>query len=195
MPFAAFARRFGKPRAGSASSLKSLRLNDSSALALFSGTVGCGVFADGLISVASIRESAARDLGAWRGHLPADARPFASTAFGTFFFLDTRHVWVLETQYGILTEATLSIDEILAALAGGELDDRLRSGLFSQWHALGGDLSSHCVLCPRPAIALGGEWRADALGVVPVPVYLHFTGGIFADAEPNAVVIQRASDA
>ena len=45
----------------------------------------------------------------------------------------------------------------------------------------------HYVLSPTPALALGGELRADRLAAVPLSVYLTFTAGLFDDHLPPEI--------
>lgn len=102
-------------------------------------------------------------------------------------------VWIVEPQYGIVVESAIPLGEFFDGLASSAVfDGRLRAPLLHQWLALGGALPAHCVLCPRPALALGGEWNAHALAVMLMPVYLLFTAGLFNGDMP--VTVERATD-
>jgi hypothetical protein len=194
LDLAAFTECFGTPRAGSAADLAALGLGDSEALRAFASAIGCGVFAEGLLSVASARE-AVEELEGWEAHLPAGARLFATSAFGTLFLADDNQVWVVETQYGIVVEASYGVAEFFDVIVKPEIiRRRLRGQLFAEWIDRGGSLPTDSVLCPRPALALGGEWRCDNLAPVTLPVYLGFTAGLFTPGTESAVRIERLSD-
>lgn len=186
--------RYGAPISGSAGNLTTQGLDALPSIRNFASTVGAGVFADGLISVASVRECELQSLFGWEQHLPTGARVFACSAFGTLFATLRDVVWVVDTQYGIVTESTETVLAFFGVLAESQTSEGLlRSALFREWLRRGGILPTDSVLCPRPALALGGEWHANALAPMSLPVYLLFTAGLFA-AGDNAVILQRVSN-
>ena len=194
MAFGEFVTRYGKPRAGSSANLRPLGLEDSSALRAFTDSVGAGVFGNGLISVASIREGNGGLFG-WEWWLPGRARLFATSAFGTLFATDRESLWVVDTQYGLVVESTIGLADFLGLLAAEQITrQRLRAPLFAEWQQLGGDLPSHCVLCPLPALALGGSWQAQSLSIMTLPVYLTFTAGLFPSDIDTTIRVERVGD-
>lgn len=172
--FEMFEEKFGKAAEGTASSLSALALPPSDDLAAFDREVGFGVFRGGLFSVVSVRENVP-DLAGWERVLRANARLFASTAFGVFFFTTTgEDVLVLETQYGSVVESEMRIAEVLKLYTDDAFrESQLRSPIFERF---GNQLAPTSVLCPCPAIALGGQW--DIMQAMPLHEYLGFTAGL-----------------
>jgi hypothetical protein len=172
-------QQFGRPRAETASTIERLGLAHSGTLKQFVVEIGGGIFADGLFSVLSVREQV-DDLGEWQDWLPPDARLFACSAFGFLFLTRGDDVWLVDTQYGEILEADCSLEEaILQFTQLTTQEEILRSSLFQIWNEMIGLLPSNSVLCPIPAIALGGTWTATTLSVMTLPIYLSFTGQIF----------------
>jgi hypothetical protein len=173
-----FVECFGRPQQETGA-LKSLGLEDSDSIREFDRDVGCGVFADGLLSVGSIRESDV-DLCGWASWVPNDARLFASSAFGILYLTRGDDVWVVDTQEGVVVQSNLSIVELILQLTTPELiRGSLRGELFAQWIDRCGALPSRSVLCPTPALALGGSWAVESLAPVTLAVYLAFTSALF----------------
>lgn len=81
-----FTMELGVPRASTAVPLGELGLADQPDLVAFVRETGGGIFAGGLVSVASLRERAI-DLSAWRAWLPENAVPFASSAVGSVYLV------------------------------------------------------------------------------------------------------------
>lgn len=191
MSFEAFVQEFGRPRAGTGVALATLKLGHSKPLQAFVAEVGGGVFADGLISIASTREDVL-ELGGWQAWLPAGARLFGCGAFG--FLLTTRgeDVWLVDTQYGQVIESDMSIPQLLTQLTDpGSRDEDLRAPLFNFWNRMTGPLDPKSVLCPTPAIPLGGQWSVETLSVMTLPVYLSFTGQLFAPGAGMPAEVRR----
>ena len=191
MSFDAFAAEFGKPHAGTSVDLSALHLEASKPLQDFVATVGGGVFSDGLISVASVRESVS-SLGGWEAWLPARTRLFGTSAFG--FLLATRgeDVWLVDTQYGQVVESDMPITEVLEQFADPQTrDEYLRTPLFQLWNRMTGPLDSKSVLSPTPAIPMGGQWSVETLSVMTLPVYLAFTGQMFAPGAGMPAEVRR----
>jgi hypothetical protein len=183
MSFEAFAAEFGTPRAGTAADLSALHLDASKPLQDFVAAVGGGVFADGLISVASVRENVG-SLGGWETWLPAGARLFGTSAFGFLLVTRGEDVWLVDTQYGQVVESDMTIPEVLDQFAEPQTrDEYLRTPLFQLWNRMTGPLDPKSVLSPTPAISLGGQWSVETLSVTALPIHLSFTGQLFA---PNA---------
>ena len=172
--FDLFATKLGRAGQDTASSLAELALPPSTALESFEREVGFGVFRGGLFSVVSVREKVP-DLGGWERVLRANAKLFASTAFGVFFFTTTgKNVLVLETQYGSVVESDMDISEVLNLYTDDAFrSEELREPLFQRF---GHGLAPTSVLCPCPAIALGGQW--DLVEEMSAHVYLAFTAGL-----------------
>jgi len=193
MSFDEFNRRFGKPDRNTAVSLEELGLSHSAPLKSFVSTIGAGSFADGLLSVASTRE-ADNAVAPWAEFLPiADARHFATSALGMLFLLAGDTVWVVETQYGSVTESTTPLDEFFDLLAEDSVyEERLHASIVRRWTEMMGPIPSQHVLCPQPAIALGGAWHLDSLSSISLPTYLGFMAGLFSHSGDNAVIINRA---
>ena len=194
MSFETFRTAYGKPRIGSGAELEALGLADSSELSTFVTETGAGIFAAGLLSVASLREAGA-ELAGWEAYVPASARLFASTAFGMLFFSADNRVWIIETHYGSVTETDQTVADTLTLLTEPQIrESRLRESLFREWNAMAGPLTTDCVLCPRPALALGGHWHVSALSQVTQSVYLSFSFSLFHNEHDSAVIINRATN-
>lgn len=178
--FEPFIQEFGSPRPGTAAGLDVLGLSDSDGLRLFADEVGGGIFAEGLVSLLSVRERV-DDLGGWQHWLPPGSRLFGCLAFGFLMTTTGDDVWLVNTQYGEILESDLSIPEAIVQLTSPTAgEDILRSRLFRIWNEMGRSLPSDSVLCPTPAIALGGTWTATTLSIMTLPVYLSFTGQMFS---------------
>jgi hypothetical protein len=192
--FEAFTEHYGKPRESTAVGLESLGLEGSAGLKQFSTEVGGGVFADGLLSVLSVRERVA-NLDRWQDWLPPDSRLFACSAFGFLMVTRGDDVWVVNTQYGEVMETDFSIQEaIVQCTTPTTREDILRAPLFEIWKQMAGPLPSDSVLSPTPAIALGGAWTASTLSVMTLPVYLSFTGQLFARGGGMPANVHRLAD-
>lgn len=191
MSFGAFEKEFGSAREGTAVALGTLGLEHSKSLADFVAQVGGGVFADGLLSVVSTRENVG-DLGGWETWLPAGTRLFGCSAFGFLLTSRGEDVWLVDTQYGQIVESDMAIPDVLAELAGSEMrEEYLRASLFKAWNRMAGPLDSKSVLCPTPAIPLGGQWSVEALSVMSLPVYLSFTGQMFSPGAGMPAEVRR----
>ena len=172
--FDLFGEKFGKAVEGTASSMSDLALPPSDDLAAFDREVGFGVFRGGFFSVVSVREKLP-DLAGWERVLRANARLFASTAFGVFFFTTTgENVLVLETQYGSVVESDMGIGEVLNLYTDDAFrESELREPIFERFE---NQIAPTSVLCPCPAIALGGQW--DIVQEMSLHDYLGFTAGL-----------------
>lgn len=176
---AGFVECFGRPQPQTSTPLKDLGLERSDGMREFERDAGCGVFADGLISVGSTRESDV-DLCGWASWVPTAARLFACSAFGILYLTQGEDVWVVDTQEGVVVQSDLSIHELILELTTPELiRGSLRGELFAQWLDRCGALPSRSVLCPTPALALGGSWAVESLAPVTLAVYLAFTSALF----------------
>ena len=193
MNLTAFAQCFGTPQPQTGADVAALGFASSKTLQKFESTIGGGVFAHGLISVASVRESL-DDLDGWEAHVPVGARLFATSAFGTLFLAVDERVWLIETQYGIVVEASYTVAGFFDVIVRPEIiQRRLRGELFAEWVDRGGVLPADSVLCPRPALPLGGAWRCDSLAPVTLPVYLGLMFGMFEAGTDSAVRVERLS--
>jgi len=187
-----FVHCFGYPAPGSAVDLQALGLEQNQTLRSFAAEVGLGTFADGLISIGSLRELGAQLCG-WASWVPADSRLFGSTALGLLFLVSgDDDVWVIDAQEGIVVESDLSVAELLHQVTSGELlRGSLRASLFQAWNDRSGALPPESVLCPTPALPLGGTWSADTLARVSLPVYLAFTSSLFRPDGDTPVELRR----
>jgi hypothetical protein len=191
MTFDPFVAQYGAPRAETAASLADLGLAHSAGLEEFSEKVGGGVFADGFLSILSVREKV-DGLGGWEAWLPEGSRLFGCGAFG--FLMATRgdDVWIVDTQYGQVIESDFTVPEFICELANAETrETHLRASVFDAWSRMAGPLDSRSVLSPTPAIALGGNWAAASLSVMSLPVYLSFTGQMFAPGAGMPAEVRR----
>jgi hypothetical protein len=134
--------------------------------------VGAGVFANGLVSLWSVREDGI-SLEGWP--IPTVERPivFASTAFGTLFAMGKSGIWVIDSVNGTVFDTDLSIKELLEQLAtaesrNGTLDE---AGL-SSWTAVNRTLADREILCPRLLPALGGSTDIASLRAVDLRVHI-----------------------
>jgi hypothetical protein len=192
--FSAFVEQYGRPQASTAVELELLGLEHSVGLKQFSTEVGGGIFADGLLSLISVRERV-DGLDAWQPWLPSGSRVFACSAFGFLMVTTGDDVWIVNTQYGEIMETDYSIQEaILQCAAKTTKDEILQSWLVEIWNEMAGPLPLDSVLCPTPAIALGGTWTATTLSAMTLPVYLSFTGQLFAPEGGMPANVHRLSD-
>lgn len=179
MRFADFHSCYGKPRPSTGVTLSALGLAHSRGLSEFQREVGFGVFADGLLSFGSVREEGA-ELCGWASWVPPEARLFGCSAFGALYLTRGEDVWVIDTQEGVVIESDFTVGELLDKLTTEELlRGSLRAAVFADWLDHGGSLPPRSVLCPAPAIALGGTWALESLAPVSLPVYLAFTSALF----------------
>jgi hypothetical protein len=160
MAFEKFVAWFGAPRKSTAVDLSRLGLEHSAGLKRFVSDVGGGVFADGFLSVGSVRE-VVPNLGGWERWLPPGCRLFGCSAFGFLMFTRGEDVWIVDTQYGQVVESGLSIEETLDEIAEPEAREENHESLFKAWNQLAGSLPDTCVLSPTPAIALAGHWSVE----------------------------------
>lgn len=175
-----FSAQFGAPRSGTAVALEELGLALQPDLVAFVRETGGGLFAGGLVSVASVRERAI-DLSAWRVWLPKNAVPFASSAVGYVYLVVGSRVWVLNSNAGLILPTELTIGDLLLRLAEEETQaGTLMRPTFELWCELNGELDARSVIAPVPAEALGGTWAMTDVAVVEIGVHLWMTGQIFA---------------
>lgn len=179
MVYAPFIEAFGAPEPGSGVELSAMGLEGSEDLRTFAEEIGNGTFADGFLSVASVREQAA-DLDEWKAWLPPEPRAYASTAFGLLFILAGGAVWIVDTQLGLVVQSDLSVSASLLEPCKPSSQQSLRRPLFEAWAKTAGPLKADSVLCPTPALPLGGTWTAANLSVMSMVVYLSFMGQIYA---------------
>lgn len=192
--FEAFTEQYGKPQENTSVGLERLGLEHSAGLKQFSAEVGGGIFANGLLSVLSVRERV-DNLDRWQHWLPSGCRMFACSAFGFLMVTRGDDVWVVNTQYGEVMETDFSIQEaILQCISPTTREDIFRSRLFELWNQLAGPLPPDSVLSPTPAIPLGGTWTATTLSVMTLPVYLSFTGQLFAPDGGMPANVHRLAD-
>lgn len=187
--FESFVARFGQPEHGSGLGLQAFALaNDE--LRQFEREVGTGRFADGWVSVCSKRELCA-DYGGWERYLPAGACLVASSAFGFLLWSAGDAVWLIDTQHGQVMASELSLSEALLRFAEPEFVAAfLHPTLWRAWREQSElPLASSAVLCPVPALALGGAWPPKRWAEMTMPVYLSFTFQLFADQNQSAVQV------
>lgn len=193
MAFEPFKREYGVPQQDTAVDLERLRLGHSAGLRQIVSEVGGGTFAGGFLSLVSVRECV-EDLGGWEAWLPTGSRLFGCSAFG--FLMTTRgeDVWVIDTQYGEVVESDQTIQRFIETLATpGSRDEILRKPLFDLWNEMVGGVPPSSVLCPTPAIPLGGTWTVTSLSVMSLPVYLSFTGQMFSPDGGMPAEVRRLS--
>ena len=175
MAFEAFKDAFGEPAAGSARRPDKL----PAVLEPLAGADLGGVYDDGFVSVLSEREGDG-SLSAWSAHLPKGAYLFGSTAFAKLFVATDEELYIVDTQYGQVTEAEPDIEEFLEITAGADARSGiLREDLFRQWVEINEPLAPTDVLAPTPYLPLGGSWAVETLKPAKLSVYLGLTGQLF----------------
>jgi len=185
MEYKSFVEVFGLPRHETSVDLSTLKLDHSPDLERFATEVGGGIFADGLLSLISIREQVL-SLGGWEYWLPANARLFGCSGFGLLMATQGNDVWIQ------VVESSFTIQEFIVELSTPDVRvEELREDLFKQWNRCTGPLPASSVLCPTPALALGGSWDVSTLSVMTCPVYLSFTGQLFAPDSEMPAEVQR----
>jgi hypothetical protein len=191
MDISAFVALFGTPAPGSAVTPGVLGLPATQALRSLDDERLRGVFAGGLLSIASRRENGG-DLGPWSRHLPGGARLLASSAFGFLFATTGSDLWVVDPHAGQVVESDIPLPELPEVVCEPELrEDFLRESLFRRWHALDGGPLVEQWLCPTPVPALGGSWSVESLRRTDPAFFLSFTAQLFADSGPHAVQVRR----
>jgi hypothetical protein len=190
MAFEQFLSEYGTPQPRTGAELAQLGLEQSKGVVDFVSAVGGGIFDNGLISIASVRE-AIPGLGGWERWLPPGSRLFGCSVFGVLLTTVRDDLWLVETQYGQVVESDFTFSKFIDTLAEpATRDEILQAPLFRAWHELGGRLEPTQVLCPTPAPALGGSWAIESLSPMSLPVYLSFTAQLF-DAEGDGQVEVR----
>ena len=144
-------------------------------LNVFMDRVGRGVFKSGLLSVGAVREDVP-SLGGWETLLPAGSYLFGTSAFGHLLTTSGEDAWMTDTQYGETMQLSARLIDAFDMLASHEsLDEIFMEPLFTAWSEIFGPLPATSVLCPVPAIPLGGTWSVEALAPMPLHTYLRFT--------------------
>lgn len=172
MNYAAFRQTFGAPKPGTGVDLAELGLNDVRFLKEFAETVGAGIFSDGLLSIASVREKGI-NLDEWESVIPAGARLFGSTAFGDLLLVTPEGTVVnVLTQTGEVidfdAEGGRFLAEALPQVPARE--NLLREPLFKEWSI--GIADPTQILAFTPALALGGTETTDSLNESSFQIYL-----------------------
>lgn len=175
-----FSRTYGPPKSGTAAPAAAFAGVAGAAEAC--SAVGAGVFAQGLVSLCSVREEGV-SLRGWP--VPADENPivFASTAFGTLFAMGGAGMWVVDAINGTALDTDLSIEELLDQLASAES----RAGTldqegFERWIGLRGPLGDREILQPRPLPALGGTGGFATLEPADLRVHMDLARQILFEA-------------
>lgn len=171
--YKAFSDAFGKPMEGTAAMGETAGLPD---LAAFADAIGGGVFAEGFLSVLSVRERACRP-NPWLGPLPEGTFHVATSAFGCLLAADGKQAFAIDVLLGNVMRTELSIGDALLRLAEAEsCDDMLNQPLFEQWREVtGGSLEADKVLIPAPLPVLGGELALDTIRPVDAAVAMSLT--------------------
>jgi hypothetical protein len=154
----AFKRSFATPAPGTGVPLGQLGLDGFAFLVELARELGCGMFQQGMLSVASRRErDAAPDQ--WRALVPQGARHFATTGLGDLFFVTppASIVWI-ETQYGRVEAVPMAAERFFDWLAGPEQQRKYLAA--ELWEQRCAELAPDEVLAFVPALALGGavDW-------------------------------------
>ena len=187
--FESFAARFGQAEPGTSPGLQAFAVaNDD--LRQFEHEVGTGRFAEGWVSVCSQRELCA-DYGGWERHLPAGARLVASSAFGFLLWWADNTVWLIDTQHGQVMASDLSLSEAILRFAEPEFVGAfLYPALWQAWREQSDvPLAASAVLCPVPALALGGSWPPKRWAQMTMSVYLSFTYQLFAEQDLSVIQV------
>lgn len=180
MLFEQFQKAFGKPKELTRVGINNLGLSNSESLRLFESEIGGGIFADGLISILSVREQV-NNLGGWENYLPKGMELFGTLVFGFLMLTSGEDLYLINTQYGEIVESDYSLIEFINDLGNIDtMEEIISAPRFELWKSFGIKLLPKQVLCPTPAIALGGTWDISALKPMNFELYLSFTGGLFS---------------
>jgi len=181
--FEAFINSYEQPISDTTANLTKLGLIQSQSLQNFITEGGGGIYANGALSLLSVREEI-DNLGGWEIWLPENSQLMGCSAFGTLFLTGGEDLWIIDTQYGQVIESDWPLAMFINSLAEQEQrDDFLHESLYKDWLALGQILPNTSVLCPTPALALGGQFDLISLSIMSLSVYLSFTAQLF---EPNS---------
>lgn len=191
MLFEQFQKAFGKPKELTGLGIYNSELINSKSLRLFEREVGGGIFADGLISILSVREQV-NSLGGWENYLPKGMKLFGTSVFGFLMLTSGEDLYLINTQYGEIVESDYSLMEFINDLGNIEtMEEIINAPRFKLWKSVGIKLLPKQVLCPTPAITLDGTWDISALRPMNFELYLSFTGGLFSiNGEMPAEVIR-----
>jgi hypothetical protein len=175
--FEAFVNAYGRPAAGTAAPPQQPLLPRALQRLVQAGLAGS--YGGGALSLLSTREAGA-GLGPWAAWLPAGARLFGCTGFGSLFVWAQGAIRLVDTQYGQVIDSPDDLEEFLVRVAAAEARrDAFREPLFRRWVEINGPLAPTDVLSPTPALPLGGDWTLDALRPAHLEVYLALTGQLF----------------
>jgi Domain of unknown function (DUF1851) len=183
--FEPFTTAYGRPQPGTAADMGDVppaaqQLVDAGA---------AGIYGDGFLSLASVREAHAGGLGAWASLLPRGAQLFGSTCFGLLFVIvGDDDLYLVDTQYGQVIDSEPPLDVFLDTAASDVArEDLFRQPLFRQWVELNGPLARTQVLSPTPAPALGGDWALAGLQALHLATYLQLTAQFFGPGTGVAI--------
>ncbi|WP_156256842.1 T6SS immunity protein Tdi1 domain-containing protein [Sandarakinorhabdus oryzae] len=165
-----FLAAFGPPRAGTAGRAAWPRaLPDvDAALAI----TGSGLFADGLLGLASVRE-VGLSLDGWPVPPAEAAVPFLSTAMGVVFARGKQVIWVIDSWEGSAFDSDMSVDELLSQLAS---EDSRNGTLdwpgYKGWLERSGPLPDTSILQPKPLPILGGSGAISSCHAAEIKVHM-----------------------
>lgn len=190
---AEFKSTFGKPDIRSISESVSMKLLNSTPGATIHHAIGFGTFADGFISIASVREEAF--LAGWCRWLPETAYVYASSCFGILYLAVGDEMWLLNSQTGSIMPTGYPLDEaIFKAADPAVMDGLLNLDVFREWQAEGNCLLADQFLSPSPPLIFGGAMAPFSLKPVQAEEYLRSTAAMFDDTGRNAVSIMGPDD-
>ena len=194
--WSAFTASFGAPRAGTGVALGALALLDADFLVDFVGSVGGGIFRDGLLSIASVREKRVR-LGRWEHVVPIGSRLIATSGLGDLFVYTPRgRVQTLFTQIGLALEFPGDPAQFFADFLPQPNVRKtfLKEALVS---AARGKLADREVFIHTPVPALGGPGCAEDLRPCSIDVYLSLVAQLVIPSrgEDTAMAAKKKSAA
>jgi hypothetical protein len=165
-----FRAAFGPPRIGTARPTPWPRpLPDVDAALTVTGS---GLFADGLVGLASVRENGI-SLAGWPVPPAEAAVPFLSTAMGVVFARGVQIIWVIDSWNGDAFSSDLTVDELLGQLASSDSrNGSLEWPGFKRWLNRAGPLPDTSILQPRPLPILGGSGAIGSCHAAEIKVHM-----------------------
>jgi hypothetical protein len=174
--FADFTRAYGDaaPGTGAFDALEPQGLGSD--LRDFESEVGSGVFADGFISVMSVRERACKP-NPWLAETPEGAIHVATSAFGCLVVAAQGRALVVDILLGNVMHTDLSAGDALLRLAEAETQgELLHRPLFRRWREVtGATLKPDQILVTAPLPVLGGQLALDTITPADASVAMSIT--------------------
>ncbi|AQR73126.1 hypothetical protein [Sphingomonas sp. LM7] len=146
-----------------------------------------GLYDDGFLSIASLREEVS-DLGGWERFLPAGSFWYAASALGILYIAapDDR-MWLVHTRAGSVMQTDFALDEaILKAATPSTANDLLLRPVFKAWPGDTQLLAQGALLAPVP-ITADDLWQVDRYEPMTSADYLAASAALFEPLGPVPV--------